>query len=64
MDDLIEEVNRALRARGWSARRASRQIGGSPGFIRNLRRGYAPSQGQRSPKLKVIASNGRIGPST
>ena len=30
MEDLIEEVNRALRARGWSAQHASRQIGGSP----------------------------------
>ena len=40
MDDLIEEVNRALRARGWSARHASRQIGGSPEFVRNLRRGH------------------------
>ena len=40
MDDLIDEVNRALRARGWSARHASRQIGGSPEFVRNLRRGH------------------------
>lgn len=43
MDDVIEEVNRALRARGWSARYASRQLGGSPEFIRNLRRGYFQS---------------------
>ena len=40
MDDLIEEVNRALRARGWSARHASRQVGGSLELIRNLRRGH------------------------
>ena len=40
MDDLIEEIERALRARGWSARHASRQIGGSPEFVRNLRRGH------------------------
>ena len=43
MDDLIAEVNRALRARGWSAQYASRQLGGSPEFIRNLRRGYVSS---------------------
>ena len=43
MDDLIAEVNRALRARGWSAQYASRQLGGSPEFIRNLRRGYVTS---------------------
>ena len=44
MDDLIEEVNRAIRARGWSARHASRQIGGSLEFVRNLRRGYVGSR--------------------
>ena len=43
MEDLIAEVNRALRARGWSAQYASRQLGGSPEFIRNLRRGYVTS---------------------
>ena len=43
MEDLIAEVNRALRARGWSAQYASRQLGGSPEFIRNLRRGYVSS---------------------
>lgn len=43
MDDLINEVNRALRARGWSAQYASRRLGGSPEFIRNLRRGYVTS---------------------
>ena len=43
MDDLIAEVNRALRARGWSAQHASRQLGGSPEFIRNLRRGHVTS---------------------
>ena len=43
MDDLIAEVNRALRARGWSAQHASRRLGGSPEFIRNLRRGHVTS---------------------
>ena len=43
MDDFIAEVNRALRERGWSAQYASRQLGGSPEFIRNLRRGYVTS---------------------
>ena len=40
MEDLIEEINRALRARGWSAQHASRQVGGGPEFVRNLRRGH------------------------
>ena len=39
MDDLIDEINRALRARGWSAQYVSRQLGGSPEFVRNLSRG-------------------------
>lgn len=43
MKDLIAEVNRALRARGWSAQYASRQLGGSAEFIRNLRRGHVTS---------------------
>ena len=43
MEDVIAAINRALRARGWSAQYASRQVGGSPEFIRNLRRGYVSS---------------------
>ena len=49
MDDLIDEVNRALRARGWSAQHASRQLGGSPEFIRNLRRGCVASLASDGP---------------
>ncbi len=39
MDDLLIEVDRALRARGWSARRASIEAAGNPDYLRNMRRG-------------------------
>ena len=45
-DDLVEEVNRALRVSGWSARRASLEAVGSPELIRDLRRGYVHLGGQ------------------
>ena len=39
MDDLLEVINAALRARGWSAQQASLEAVGSPDYIRDLRRG-------------------------
>ena len=62
MEDLIEEVNRALRARGWSARHASRQIGGSPEFIRNLRRGYVSSLEKFRTLCEVLELEFYVGP--
>ena len=62
MDDLIEEVNRALRARGWSAQHASRQIGGSPEFIRNLRRGYVSSLEKFRVLCEVLDLEFYVGP--
>ena len=62
MDDLIEEVNRALRVRGWSAQHASRQIGGSPEFVRNLRRGYVTSLGKFRTLCEVLDLEFYVGP--
>ena len=62
MNDLIEEVNRALRARGWSAQHASRQIGGSPEFIRNLRRGYVGTLGKFRTLCEVLDLEFYVGP--
>ena len=62
MEDLIEEVNRALRARGWSAQHASRQIGGSPEFIRNLRRGYVSSLEKFRTLCEVLELEFYVGP--
>ena len=62
MDDLIDEVNRALRARGWSAQHASRQLGGSPEFIRNLRRGYVTSLGKFRSLCEILELEFYVGP--
>ena len=62
MEDLVEQVNRALRARGWSAQHASRQIGGSPEFIRNLRRGYVSSLGKFRALCEVLELEFYVGP--
>ena len=43
MDELLREVERALRARGWTARRASMKAAGTPELIRDMRRGRVPS---------------------
>ena len=62
MEDLIAEVNRALRARGWSAQYASRQIGGSPEFIRNLRRGHVGSVAKFRALCEVLGLEFYVGP--
>ena len=43
MEDLLDEVDQALRARGLSARHASIQVAGHGDFVRNLRRGSVDS---------------------
>ena len=43
MRELLVEIERALRARGWSARQASMQAVGTPELIRDMRRGRVPS---------------------
>lgn len=62
MEDLIAEVNRALRARGWSAQYASRQLGGSPEFIRNLRRGYVTSIEKFRNLCEILGLEFYVGP--
>ena len=43
MRDLLSEIERARRARGWSARQASVKAVGTPELIRDMRRGRVPS---------------------
>ena len=62
MQDLVDEVNRALRARGWSARHASRQVGGSAEFIRNLRRGHVTSIAKFRALCEVLGLEFYVGP--
>ena len=43
MEELVAEINRALRRRGLSAREASMRAVGSPELVRDMRRGYVTS---------------------
>ena len=43
MRDVLSEIERALKARGWSARYASELAVSNPDLIRNIRRGQVPS---------------------
>ena len=62
MEDLIDNVNRALRASGWSAQHASRQVGGSAEFIRNLRRGHVTSITKFRALCEVLGLEFYVGP--
>ena len=50
MEELLDAIGRALRARGWSATQASAAAGASPELIRNIRRGRNP----RLDELKAL----------
>ena len=43
MRELLQTIEEALKARGWSARQASMAAVGSPQLISNMRRGRVPS---------------------
>ena len=43
MRDLLGEIERAVKARGWSARQASLHAVGTPELIHDMRRGRVPS---------------------
>ena len=40
---LLNEIERAIRARGWSARQTSMEAVGNPDMIRGMRRGRSPT---------------------
>ena len=61
MDDLTTTINRALRARGCSARQASLETG-SPELIRNIRRGRMPSVERLKVLCEVLELEFYIGP--
>ena len=62
MEDVVAVINRALRARGWSAQKASVESGGSPELIRNLRRGREPRLAQLKALCDVLSLEFYIGP--
>ena len=54
MDNLVDEINRALRVRGWSAAKASTEAVGSPELIRDIRRGHLPTVGRLKSLCDVL----------
>lgn len=61
MDELEDIINRALRARRYSARQASLEAG-SPELIRNIRRGRLPSVERLKALCEVLELEFYIGP--
>lgn len=59
---LVDEINRALRTRGWSARQASVEAVGSPELIRDMRRGRLPSVERLHALCEVLDLEFYIGP--
>lgn len=62
MEDLVAQINRALRERGWSARQASMEAVGAPELIRNIRRGHLPSMERMQALCEVLGLEFYIGP--
>ena len=55
-------INRALRARGWSARQASIEAVGSHELIRDMRRGRTPSVERLQALCEVLDLEFYVGP--
>ena len=62
MHDLLNEIEHALRARGWSARQASLAAVGTPELIRDMRRGRVPSVERVRALCAVLDLEFYIGP--
>ena len=62
MQNLMTTINRALRARGCSARQASLEAVGSPELIRDMRRGRMPSVERLQALCEVLGIEFYVGP--
>ena len=62
MEKLLREVERAVRARGWSARQASMKAVGTPELIRSMRRGCVPSVERVEALCQVLDLEFYVGP--
>ena len=62
MQDLLDEIERAVRARGWSARQASMRAVGTPELIRDMRRGRVPSVERVRALCEVLDLEFYVGP--
>ena len=62
MVDLVAAVNRALRVRGWSARKASLDAVGHTELVRDLRRGRIPTVEKLEALCDVLDLEFYVGP--
>ena len=62
MRELLNEIERAVRERGWSARQASMEAVGSPELITNMRRGRVPSVERVQALCEVLGLEFYVGP--
>ena len=62
MEDLLREIERAVKARGWSARQASLMAAGTPELIREMRRGRVPSVERFRSLCRVLDLEFYVGP--
>lgn len=62
MEDLLREIERAVKARGWSARQASMMAAGTPELIREMRRGRVPSVERFRSLCQVLDLEFYVGP--
>ena len=62
MTDLLSEIDRALKARGFSARQASIQAVGHGELIRDMRRGRVPSWDRIRALCEMLGLEFYIGP--
>lgn len=62
MQDLLNEIELALKALGWSARQASIRAVGTPELIRDMRRGRVPSVERFRALCHVLDLDFYVGP--
>ena len=62
MQDLLHEIERAVKARGWTARQASMRAVGTPELIRDMRRGRVPSVERFRALCNVLELEFYVGP--
>ena len=62
MRELLQTIEEALKARGWSARQASMAAVGSPQLISNMRRGRVPSVDRVQALCDTLGIECYIGP--
>ncbi len=62
MQELLRDIERAVRARGWSARQASMRAVGTPELIHNMRRGRVPSVERVKALCEVLGLEFYVGP--